>query len=186
MKIKNIALFLSIVLVSCSTKINKKNEEKGIGIRHKTENPNNPFIYENGFKNFEIKKIQTIQDKDTSTISELRFNAVLSAFYTKKLMFDKFGKWNNQIYLNNDRHPILIWENVKLFETKNKLYSVATNGVESWEEMYASVIVLDSNNKDCLAQSNAEKDSLVQFFANELINLSSDKKFHEVYWKIVK
>jgi hypothetical protein len=101
-------------------------------------------------------------------------------------MFDKFGKWNNQIYLNNDRHPILIWENVKLFETKNKLYSVATNGVESWEEMYASVIVLDSNNKDCLAQSNAEKDSLVQFFANELINLSSDKKFHEVYWKIVK
>jgi hypothetical protein len=32
MKINNIALFLSIVLVGCSNKINKKNEEKGIGI----------------------------------------------------------------------------------------------------------------------------------------------------------
>ncbi len=186
MKTQNIVLFLCMVLVSCSSKMNKKIEEKGIGIKHRTENPNNPYIFENGYKNFEIKKIQTIQDKDTSIICELRFHAVLSASYTKKLMFDKFGKWDNQIYLNNKRHPILIWENVKLFDSKNKLYSVAANGVESWEEMYASVIVLDSTNKDCLAQSNAEKDSLVHFFSNEIIKLSADKKFYDVYWKIIK
>lgn len=182
----NIVILLSILLVSCSSKINKKNEEKGMGIKHKTENPNIPYIYENGYKNFEIKKIQTIQDKDTSTISELRFNAVFSAFYTKKLMFDKFGKWTNVIYLNNDRHPILIWENVKLFDTKNKVYSVATNGVESWEEMYASVIILDNNNNDCLTQTNSEKDSIIHYFSNELIKLDTNKKFYEEYWKIVK
>lgn len=187
MKIKSGALILLIVgLISCSSKINFKLDEKPVGKRHITENPNNPYIYEKGYKNFEIIKTKTIQNKDTSYVSELRFNAVFSALYSKKIMFDRFGKWTNQIYLNNERHPILIWENVKLFETRDKRYSIAANGVESWEEMYTSFLVLDSNNKDCLAKSGSEKDSIVQFFSNEIINLKSNTNFSTEYWKIVK
>lgn len=177
-----IVLFLG--LISCSTKL--KLDEQAVGKRHITENPNNPYIYENGYKNYEIIRIQTIQNKDTSYVSELRFHAVLSAFYSKKLMFDRFGKWTNQIFLNNERHPVLIWENVKLFDSQNKLYSVAAYGIESWEEMYTSFMVLDSDNQDCLAKSGSEKDSIVQFFSNEIINLKSTSNFHKEYWKIVK
>lgn len=37
--------------------------------------------------------------------------------YTKKGMYDRFGKWNQEIYLKEQIYPILIWNIVKLFQT---------------------------------------------------------------------
>lgn len=171
----------------CSVKVLKKScPLKVVSNYEKTSNPNTPYIYQNGFKDFEIAPILTIQGNDSTYINELRFNAVFSAMYTKKLMFDKFGKWDKEIRPNNERHPILVWEKIKLFDNKNKVYSIATYGAESMEGIYASVIIFDSKNKDCLTENNSEKDSIISFFPKGIQNLSSNKKFYNIYWKMVK
>ncbi|MGM0635686.1 MAG: hypothetical protein ACQESK_06440 [Bacteroidota bacterium] len=181
MKKLAVLIFILFGFLSCS---NSKMASEN-GIKQKTTNPNTPFIYKNGFKNFEIKPVLASKDKDSTYVNELRFNAVLSAKYTQKLMFDEFGKWDKAIRPNNEKHPVLIWENIKLFDDKDKLYNIAANGVENWEEIYASVIVYDSNNSDCLAESNAEKDKILAYFSDGIKNLSSNNKFYEVYRKMI-
>ena len=103
-------------------------EENTLGIAQKTDNPNAPYIYKNGFLNYDIIKTPLTVKNNTINLNELRFNAVLSAMYTKKVMYDKFGKWAKEIRPNNKTHPILLWENVKLFENENKLFNVYANG----------------------------------------------------------
>lgn len=184
-KITLLTFILSSIL-SCSSSKTISNNGNAVGIRQKTSNPNTPYIYKNGYKNFEIIPISTISDNDSTYISELRFNAVFSAMYTKKLMYDKYGKWDKEVWPNGANRPILIWEKRKLIESQNDLYSVATNGTESRKEMFASAIVLDSKNRDCLTENYEARDLLIDFFATGIRNLSSDKEFYDVYWSIVK
>ncbi len=188
MNIKKIAfLTLSLILAfSCSSPNSITGKRNGIGIRQKTQNPNTPYIYKNGYENFEIKKVLSVQGKDSTYINELRFNAVLGAMYTQKLMFDKFGKWDEEIYPNAGYLPILSWEKRKIFTNKEELYTVVACGIESWEAMYASVIVVDSNGQDCLNSNTKIRDSLINYFSDAIINLSSDHKFHDEYLKLSK
>ena len=182
MKKLTILIIIFIGILSCSTL--KKVSENENGIKQKTANPNTPYIYKNGFKDFNIVSILTIQGKDSSYINELRYNAVAASMYTKKVMFDKFGKWDKEIRPNNERHPILVWEKVKLFNDNDKIYSVATSGVESIKEIYASVMVFN-NNTDCLAKNNPKKDSIINFFSSGIVNLSFSNKFYKIYWKMI-
>src|SRR5690606_2652463 len=107
------------------------------------------------------------------------------AMYTKKVMYDKFGKWTKEIRPNNERHPILLWENVKLFEDENKLFNVYANGDENWNEMYASVLIYDDQNNDCLQENNLLKEKIVNYFSKGIQNLNNKKEFYDIYWKSV-
>ena len=101
-------------------------------------------------------------------------------------MYDKYGKWDKVLWVDGTFLPILVWEKRKLIESQNELYTVSTNGTESRKEMFASVIVFDSKNRDCLSGNSIEKDLLINFFASEIRNLSSNKNFYDLYSKIKK
>jgi hypothetical protein len=184
---KKIFYLLLLILFSSSCIAQSKNrKEKGVGSPQKTANPNTPYIYKNGYLNYTILKIPVIQKKDTTNLNELKFNAVFSAMYTKKVMYDKFGKWTKEVRPNdNDRHPILVWENIKLFDDENKLFSVYANGDENWNEIYASVLVFDESNMDCLNDTSLNRAKIIEYFSNGIKGLNEDQDFYDVYWKSV-
>ena len=101
-------------------------------------------------------------------------------------MYDKFGKWDQAIFPENSRHPVLLWNDVSLFADSKK-YDVFTFGEESFEHIYASVMVFDQENKDLFAEESEEKAKLTAYFGELLRNQDSEKKsFYEVYWKTVE
>ncbi|RZK04159.1 MAG: hypothetical protein EOO46_17290, partial [Flavobacterium sp.] len=124
-------------------------DKKAVGTPYKTHNAHNPYIYINGYLDYETVQLPLLKGGDTIHLNELRFNEVYASMYTKQVMFDKFGNWTKEIWLEGAYSPILLWENVKLFDDEAELYSVSANGIESMEEMYASVVVFDAQNKDC-------------------------------------
>ena len=180
-KTKLLALILFITY-GCSTTNSIANKEGGIGKKYKTFNPNSPYIYKNGYSNYVIEPVLTISNKDSIYINELRFNNVFSATYTQKLMFDKFGVWDKEINIKGNKNLILIWEKRKLFNSTD-VYSIATDGIENMKNIYASVVVFDSKNNDCLTKDHPKKDSIIAFFSKGIINLSSNKKFYKEYRK---
>ncbi|MGI9650443.1 hypothetical protein [Chryseobacterium sp. RLHN22] len=165
----------------------RSNKDKPVGVAQKTYNPNTPFIYKKGFKNYNVFTKKIIKkNNDTTELNELKFNAVLSAMYTKQVMYERFGKWSKEVRPNIDEsHPILVWEKVKLFEGEDKQYSVYANGDENWNEIYASVLVFDENNNDCLSTSYSNKEKIIEYFSNGIQSLSNGKDFYKVYWQSV-
>ena len=184
---KKIFYLLVLILFSSSCIAqNKGRKEKGVGSPQKTKNPNTPYIYKNGYLNYTILKIPVIQKNDTTNLNELKFNAVFSAMYTQKVMYDKFGKWTKEVRPNgNDRHPILVWEKVKLFDNENKLFSVYANGEENKNEIYASVLVFDENNKDCLNDTSLNRAKIIEYFSNGIKELNENQDFYAIYWQSV-
>lgn len=142
-------------------------------------------IFENNFSEILNEKFIVVNGQDTTKINEIRYECVHSAFYTHKVMYDKYGKWDAEIFQSNRAHPILMWNNVDLF-SNGKKYIVLTNGLEEWKHIYASVMILDQNQTDILAGETHEKIALTNFFAQLLKTHNPQKRdFYEVYWKIV-
>ena len=140
-----------------------------------------PKLYKQNFTEIVREKYITLVNKDTIIFNEVRYECVFSAFYTHKVMYDKFGKWNKAIYPNNTKNPILMWENVDLF-SNGKKYNVFTNGNEKRGEIYASIMIFDQNENDLLAEKSTEKDSLINLFGDLLKNNKEWKKsFYEVF-----
>ena len=183
---KVLLIFITLISFSCSAqRIKKNNREKGVGIAQKTANPNTPYIYKNGYLNYNILKIPVIQKNDTIDLNVLRFNAVFSAMYTKKVMYDRYGKWTKEIRPNNESHPILIWENVKLFDNEDRKFTVYANGDENWNEIYASVLVFDNKKLDCFSEDYPDKNRIIDFFSSSIKNLNNKNDFYDIYWKSV-
>ena len=120
-------ILLTIIIIGilgCSNLKEGFNYENEVGIKTETANPNIPFIYKNGYKNFEIKQILSLNKKDSIYVNRLCFNAVLSAMYTQRIMYNKFGKWDKEIWLSETEMPILIWEKRKLLASQAELFTV--------------------------------------------------------------
>ena len=181
---KNITLILAATLISlnCYSQKHLSKKEKGVGIAKKTENPNTPYIYKNGFLNYTITKIPLDKNDETKNPNELKFNATFSSMYSKKVMFDKFGKWTKEVRPNNERHPILIWDNVKLFDDNDQLFKVYADGSENRNEIYSSVLVFDLDGKDCLSENSIYKEKLIAYFSDGIQKLKDDRKFFDLYW----
>ena len=171
---RNIYLtIISIIILSCSASQNLKKETKC------------PKIYKNKFTEILNEKYSVVNNKDTTSFNEIRFECVYSSLYTHKVMFDKFGKWSKEIYPSNKKHPILMWEKIDLF-SNGKEYSVLTNGIEEWKHIYASVMVFDKNTTDLLSETSKERQAITDLFAKYMQNQDHKKKdFYEVYWKLV-
>lgn len=183
---KVLLIFITLISFSCSAqRIKKNNREKGVGIAQKTANPNTPYIYKNGYLNYNILKIPVIQKNDTINLNVLIFNAVFSAMYTKKVMYDRYGKWTKEIRPNNESHPILIWENVKLFDNEDRKFTVYANGDENWNEIYASILVFDNKKLDCFSEDYPDKNRIIDFFSSSIKNLNNKNDFYDIYWKSV-
>ncbi|PID71246.1 MAG: hypothetical protein CR985_00815 [Flavobacteriales bacterium] len=172
MRVIYITIIISILL-SCSS------SQKSV---KKTKCPK---IYKNKFTKILNKECIIVNDADTTKINEIRFECVYSAFHTHKVMYDKYGKWDKEIYPSNRNHPILMWKNIDIF-SNGKKYTILTNGLEEWKYIYASVMVLDKDERDILTEQTEEKTALTNFFAELIKNHNPEKKdFYEVYWKVV-
>jgi hypothetical protein len=173
MKNRIFTIITALILISCSS--TKKITEK----RCKS-------ILKNDYKTILEEKFESIVDNDTIFLNEVKYECVHTAMYTKKGMYDKFGKWNQEIYPKGRNHPILLWNNVKLFPNDTTEFIVATNGLESVETIYASVLVFDKKNKDLLSDQSEYKTKLIEYFS-EMIKTNNSKKrdFYEIYWKTV-
>ncbi len=134
-------------------------------------------------ENIEIAKVLTINNNDSLFFNELRLH-LSSALYTKKYMFKRFGHWDKVVKTNNSQN-YLIWENCQLFDEKVESFTVAASGVESRKEMYSSVIVLNKDNIDLLAENSKLKDTLVSMFyyGTKKTSLSKDS-FYRKYWEM--
>lgn len=171
---KQVFLIISLLLIISCSSSNK------IVVKDKC-----PKIYKNHYTEIINEKYETIYKNDTIKYNEIRFECVISAFYTHKIMYDKFGKWSKAIYPKNKKLPILMWENVDLF-SNGKIYNVLTNGIEEWEHIYASVMIFDENNKDLLDIESSEREKLTNYFAKLIRrNNSNNQNFYEIYWKMV-
>lgn len=174
-KIKTVFGIIAFLLMSCST------TNVGKPSMRKTENPNIPIVYTNGFKDYTLKSLLTVDNNDSIYITELRFNAVESAMYTQKLMYDRFGKWTKEIKQEPYKNPTLLWENVKLYDNQNKYYTVAANGIESDDNLYAAVMVYDADNNDCLSSNSPEQQAIINYFSEGIKNLSTSETFYQLY-----
>lgn len=131
-------------------------------------------------------KIDSItKQNDTITFNEVRYECVNTSFLTKKVMYDKFGKWDKVINIEGRDHPILVWTNKDLFNNGEK-YTVLTYGIEEYYYMYASVMVFSPKNVDLLSNSSSQKLTLTKYFS-DLIKSNDVKNtlFYEDYWKMV-
>jgi hypothetical protein len=186
MSTKLLTFLLFLVSIFCFAQSEQSTiiDSKTVGKKIRTQNPNSPIIYENGFKNIEIVSIPTINEGNTVNLYELRFNEVLSSSYAAKLMYEKFGLWDKLIGPEGEKYAnVAIWQNKKLLTNSNKLYTVYTTGNESWTKMYTSVMVFDNQNNDCLAKEGEEKEALIRFFKDSIINLKKDDQFYLKYKK---
>lgn len=143
-------------------------------------------ITKNSFSNIIYDKFISVVNKDTIKLNEVKYECVNTAMYTKKIMFDKFGKWHKEIYPNKERHPMLIWENIQLFPNDSTKFTIATNGLESSKTIYASILVFDKDNNDLLAENSVYRDKLVTLFGQFIVQEDPKKEdFYEVYWNQV-
>lgn len=159
----------SFILLSCSS-------SKAV------EGKKCPKIYKNDFAKISNEEYKTIYKNDTIAYNELRYECVFNPFYIQKGMYDRFGKWDKEIYPSNRKQPILMWKNVDLFQN-GKNYTVMANSFEGEERgIYASVMVFDSHEVDLLSDSSSEKEILKKYFS-DLIKSNDPKKegFNKAY-----
>ncbi|WP_435262993.1 hypothetical protein [Tenacibaculum sp. nBUS_03] len=168
---KNIFIVLiTLISLNCSTKQKVSGLEKC------------PKIFKRNFSSIEDGKYKTILKNDTIIFNELRYKCVNSAFYTHKVMYDKFGGWHKVIYPKNSKSPILLWEKIDLFNNGEKL-NIYTSGIEEWKHIYASIMVFDKNENDLLASNSSYKEKIKKMFAemikkNKTYKKEFYKKFH--------
>ncbi len=81
-------------------------------------------MHKNGFKSFEIKRNKNFLLNEKAYPNSLFYYATYSSFYTRKVMYEKFGNWDQNYYYKGKKTPFLIWRKVKLFPDKNQYFYV--------------------------------------------------------------
>lgn len=140
-------------------------------------------ILKNDFTQIYNDYFVSIVKNDTLVLTEVKYLCGYTAFYTKKAMYDRYGKWHKAIYPYEGSHrPNLIWNNIKLFDDIDEKFTVIARGYEGQRAMYASMIVLDENGKDMLAKKAPHRSRLIEFFGYLIKNNSDSRKFYKAYW----
>ena len=172
--LKPIYLFISmLIILGCASSQKSVNDEKCLK------------FYEFSYPKITQEREGSSSRNDSIIINEMRFECLSSALFTHKVMYDKFGKWNKEIYTSRTNNPILVWENVDLYSSGKK-YHIFTHGIETNLSMYGSVMVFDEHYNDLLSTNSSEKQSLTQYFTDMVKNLKmGNEDFFEVYWKMI-
>jgi len=64
-------------------------------------------------------------------------------------------------------------------------FTVVTSGKETFQEIYSSVAVFTVDQEDALAADMGLRRPLLEFFANGIKDLSSNKSFYKEYKKLL-
>jgi hypothetical protein len=129
-----------------------------------------------------IIKVAIVKNKDTTKINELRFYKISSAINTMQLLFDNYGKWNNEINGRYQKNiPQLIWKNIKIIDSINN-YTIVASGTETRYNYFATIMIFDTSNNDCLDNNNPNRLKFMEYFSNKMSQLNNKPtKFHKVY-----
>lgn len=149
-------------------------------IRNTSHGPT--FRHHNGYKDYTIVPVLSVQGNDSLYMHELKFTSTSSAMFTQQLMYDRFGRWSKELKIKNQRHPALLWEKVKLFENSDATFDVSASGNEAYRKTYSSVMIFNSENDDCLSEKALTKERLINYFSEGLKTLKKRSKFYPVYW----
>lgn len=133
----------------------------------------------NDFSEAIIVSLESVVNHDTVFFNELRYLCVYNSSYTKKGMYDSFGKWDEMINPEYGRISELVWKDVKLFEDDTLRFQVAAGGIESRYEMYASVMVFDENGNDMLREGSPYVEKIIDLFAGYIFD--NDNKNMDFY-----
>ncbi|MCH2194089.1 hypothetical protein [Kordia sp.] len=168
-------MFLSHKTLSTKTLLE---EYKRLSARAKCDN-----ILKNDFSQVINDHFVSIVNKDTLIINEIKYRCVYSAFYTKKAMYDRFGRWNKAVFpYKGAQSPNLIWNNIQLLDDVDKKFTVIARGLESRQTIYASMMILDENGRDMLAEKAPYRFRLTELFGHYIKNNSRNEHFYEAYW----
>lgn len=141
-------------------------------------------LLKNNFSNITNQQIINLVDRDTVIVNEIRFECVQSITYTSKVLFDNYRKWDVVLKTPESKHPTLMWKNLDLLKN-GKRYQVLTKG-RFGDIRFASVIVLDSEGNDVLANKTLEKVKIVNLFSNLIkANQNENREFFIHYWNAV-
>lgn len=176
-----ITLLLSILVLlitSCSS--SKKNLEN-----QRISNCDQNF--KNGFSRIELdENFLTINGK-TEKVTEAKFYCLYSFLQTKKIVYDNFGKWDDETIQGQNPHPLLIWKALPLLKNSSEKFTVIATGEEIYnKETYASISILDENERDALASGSKYRSPLIDLLS-DLIKQTDhqNEEFNKVYLKKV-
>lgn len=144
----------------------------------------------NDFGAITDQTVKFIIDGDSILATEVKFECVYSAFYTQKVMYNHFGKWDKALTPDSNENDIaLVWYEIPLDINKDQLYTIIANGQESSQKMYASIVVLDEHGRDVLYSQSSNRDSIIDLFSkwiredNSVETISKTEiDFYEAYW----
>lgn len=139
----------------------------------------------NEFERIVADQYTYVTNNDTVFINFTKFKGA-DPFHISKLMYDKFGKWDEARYQEGERHPFLVWKSVPLFEDNPTRYFVVTSGEESRKSTNAAIMVFDQKMNDLLAKDSPQKDKINARIAKFICETGwEDRSFYRVYWKDV-
>lgn len=170
--------FSVLVMTSCSSPKN---------ISEKPRMSNCDQNFKNDFSRIELDETFLTINSKTEKVTEAKFYCLYSFLQTKKIIYDNFGKWDNEISRNQNHHPLLVWNSIPLLNDSNEKFTVITDGEEVYKkETYASISILDENGRDALASSSEYRSQIIDLFS-KLIKQTDhqNEEFHKVYLKKV-
>lgn len=151
---------------------------------------NYPYIHINDYYGYTITKSNYKNFKD---FFELNFFHTYSSFYTRKVMYEKFGNWDSYFKIKGQHKPFLIWKNVELFDNDNRKFTIIGGGYECTtckedsNRIYASVFVLDEEGNDVLKKTNSEiSKKIIHFFSNGIKNLTNSNVFYAKFYGLAE
>lgn len=164
------SLFIIILFSNCNSV--KSFEETRL---HKNIIEKNP-------KTISYDQLKTISENDSAVYNEIRFKSTYSMSDTQKVMFDKYGKWDQTLKSENSNGYVLAWKNIRLFNNE-KEYIVLASSHEERNNTYASVIVLDINGMDIVENNYAMNQKIALLFGKMIwSNDRKNKKFFDVFY----
>lgn len=118
-----------------------------------------------------IEEVNIISAAGSTKINELRFHEVNSAKDAMILMFQNYGKWDKKAegkYQDNIKQ--LVWENLNVLNDGH-MFTVITDGTETESNYFASLVIFDSDGKDCLRWGSPLRDELTNLFLEKMKTL---------------
>lgn len=159
---KYIWMLLMFTALSCSSSkdVTNKNEDLEFGV------VNTPLIVEN----------------DTIYINELRFYRTQSVMDGMKLMYENYGNWSEKI---NGKHQQninrIVWQNVKLINESNELFTVIADGTETKTDYFACLMIFDSQDKDCFNTEHPYKEQLTKLFVDKMKEIDKSSSVYNLF-----
>lgn len=134
------------------------------------------------YSQFKIISTPILVEKDTVLVNELRFYDIKSAKDAIKLMYIDHGKWTKKLEGTHQKTlKRFVWQNVKLFDTYNDLFTVIAGGVESNTNYFTYLTIIDAAQKDCLQENHTFRKTLTDHFTSKMNRLNSKKVDYTIF-----